>query len=139
MTFKNEYVPPLEQETSEFFKKARETLRTGHSKYDSWTIDRERDMVLFRRGGGNSMESKDEAYWSFIVADREHDVDTNRLEKSEVAPKEIAITYSVSFRGDPGRYPNAKNHRLYQGGSTRAQQKTPIRLGALQALLLDAD
>jgi len=52
MAFKNEYVPPLEQETSEFLKKARETLRTGYSKYDAWTVDRERDMVLFRRGGG---------------------------------------------------------------------------------------
>lgn len=51
MAFKNEYVPPLEQETSEFLKKARETLRTGYSKYDTWTVDRERDMVLFRRGG----------------------------------------------------------------------------------------
>jgi len=30
MAFKNEYVPPLEQETSEFLKRAREILRTGH-------------------------------------------------------------------------------------------------------------
>lgn len=52
MTFKNEFVPPLEQETSEFFKKAREILRTGHTNYDQWTVDREREMVLFRRGGG---------------------------------------------------------------------------------------
>ena len=108
MAFKNEYVPPLEQETSEFFKKARETLRTGHSKYDQWTVDREREMVLFRRGGGHSMESANEEYWSFVVADREHHVDTEVLAKSEVAPTEIAITYSVSFRGDPGLYPDAR-------------------------------
>jgi hypothetical protein len=108
MAFKNEYIPPLEQETSEFFKKARETLRTGHSKYDQWTVDRERNMVLFRRGGGHSMESKDEDYWSFIVADREHYVDTEVLAKSEVTPEEIAITYSVSFRGDQSRYPDAQ-------------------------------
>lgn len=53
MTFKNEFVPPLEQETSEFLKKAREILRTGHTNYDQWTVDREREMVLFRRGGGD--------------------------------------------------------------------------------------
>ena len=58
MAFKNEYVPPLEQETSEFLKKARETLRTGYSKYDAWTVDRERDMVLFRRGGGTAWKPK---------------------------------------------------------------------------------
>ena len=52
MAFKNEYVPPLEQETSEFLKKARETLRTGYSKYDAWTVDREKDMVLLFVGGG---------------------------------------------------------------------------------------
>jgi hypothetical protein len=40
MAFKNEYVPPLEQESSGFLKKARETLRTGYSKYDAWTVDR---------------------------------------------------------------------------------------------------
>lgn len=47
MAFKNEYVLPLDQEeASEFWNKARITLRKGYSKYDMWTVDRERDMVL---------------------------------------------------------------------------------------------
>ena len=57
MVFKNEYVPPLEQETSEFLKNAREMLRTGYSKYDAWTVDREKDMVLLYVGGGRDLES----------------------------------------------------------------------------------
>lgn len=51
MVFNNEYVLPPEQETSGFLKKAREILRTGYSKYDAWTVDREREMVLLHRGG----------------------------------------------------------------------------------------
>ncbi len=36
MTFKNEYVLPLEQETSEFLKKALEALRMEFSKIGKW-------------------------------------------------------------------------------------------------------
>lgn len=94
MAFKNEYIPPLEQEISEFLKNARETLRTGYSKYDAWTVDRERDMVLFRRGGGHSMESKDEDYWNFIDRKGKYYICTTLLSKSETAPEELAITRS---------------------------------------------
>lgn len=53
MAFKNEYVPPQEQETSEFLKQAQKTLKHASAELRStWTVDRERDMVLFRRGGG---------------------------------------------------------------------------------------
>jgi hypothetical protein len=52
MTFKNEYIPPIEQETSEFAKEARKAFNKGHSKYDQWAIDRERQVALIHKGGG---------------------------------------------------------------------------------------
>jgi hypothetical protein len=107
MAFKNEYIPPLEQETSAFLKKARETLRTGYSKYDMWKVDRERDMVLFRRGGGHSMEAKDEEYFSFIAVHGEYCCDTDRLAQSKVRPGIVAVTRRIRFRGDPSNAPDA--------------------------------
>ena len=68
MAFKNEYIPPLEQETSEFLKRARETLRTGYSKYDAWTVDREHDMVLQYVGGGVRWKALISAYGSLLIA-----------------------------------------------------------------------
>lgn len=109
MAFKNEYVLPLEQETSEFFRKARETLRTGYSKFDTWTVDRERGMVLFRRGGGHSMESKDEDYWSFIDGKGYYLCDTTLLSKTVSLPDEIETTRSIGFqRGEKISDPNAE-------------------------------
>jgi hypothetical protein len=103
MTFKNEYVPPLDQETSEFFRNARETLRTGFSKFDKWTVDRGRDMVLYRRAGGGPEHPKAD-YWSFINAEGEHQFQTDQLEKSSVSPDEIAITLSLARHGDGARF-----------------------------------
>ncbi|MDO8892010.1 MAG: hypothetical protein Q7V00_09225 [Sulfurimicrobium sp.] len=50
MAFKNEYVLPLEQETSEFFRQTQKTLNAMAERRSKWTVDRERDMVLFRQG-----------------------------------------------------------------------------------------
>lgn len=97
MAFKNEYVPPLEQETSEFLKKARETLRTGYSKYDAWTVDRERDMALVRQGGGHSLDSATEDYWGFIDRKGKHSFTTWLLSKSEISSEEIAITRQIGL------------------------------------------
>ena len=97
MAFKNEYVPPLEQETSEFFRQARETLRTGYSQYDAWTVDREREMVLLYRGSGHSMEDRNEEAWSFIDRKGRYFICTTLLSKCEVSPDEIAISRSFSF------------------------------------------
>ena len=98
MVFKNEYIPPMNEEASEFFRKARETLRTGFSKYDAWTVDRERDMALVHRGGGHSPESKDEDYWSFVDRKGYYLCDTTLLSKTQSSPEEIAITQSISFQ-----------------------------------------
>lgn len=97
MAFKNEYIPPLEQETSEFLKKARETLRTGYSKYDAWTVDRERDMVLFRRGGGHDLDSANEDYWSFIDRKVSYSFTTWRLSESESSSEEMSITRQIGL------------------------------------------
>lgn len=103
MAFKNEYVPPLEQENSEFLKKARETLRTGYSKYDAWTVDREHDMVLQYVGGGREMESANLGIWEFIDRKGYYSFTTEQLEKHEPSPNEIAITYKFGrpFTGTP--------------------------------------
>jgi hypothetical protein len=97
MAFKNEYVPPLEQETSEFLKKAREILHTGYSKYDKWTVDRERDMVLLSRGGGHSIEDHNKEIWSFLDQKGKYFICTERLSQTEISPEEIAITRSFSY------------------------------------------
>lgn len=104
MAFKNEYVPPLEQETSEFLKKAREILHTGYSKYDAWTVDRERDMVLFHQGSGRELESANEDFWLFIDHQGVCEFDTKRLLKNEISPEEIATTYELKrYWGGEGR------------------------------------
>jgi hypothetical protein len=107
MAFNNEYIPPIEQETSEFAMQARKTLNTGHSQLDRWTIDRELEMVLFKYGSGHSLDSHTEDYWSFINSTDQHSCDTNLISKVEVSSEEIAITRNISFRGDPANYPDA--------------------------------
>ena len=98
MAFKNEDVLPLEQEeTTEFWNKARVTLRKGYSKYDVWTIDRERDMVLVSRARGHSMEDKDKETWSFLDRKGGYFIGTERLSESEISPEEIAITRSFYY------------------------------------------
>ena len=108
MAFVNEYIPPIEQETSEFLKKARETLRTGASKFDRWTVDRDSDRVLFRRGGGHDIDSCNEDYWSFLDGDSEYSVDTELLSSTEISPGTIAITRSIGFRGEAIASPDAE-------------------------------
>ncbi len=105
MTFKNEYVPSVEQETSEFFRNARDILRISSSQFNRWTIDREREIILYRRGGGGH-EDPTTDYWSFLNADGEHQIVTEELERSPVSPDEIAVTLSLGLRGDLDRYTN---------------------------------
>jgi hypothetical protein len=96
MAFKNEYVPPLEQETSEFFKKARETLRTGYTNYDRWTVDREREMVLIHEGSGREIESANHDLWAYVDHKGHYVFSTERLSQARVSPEEVAITYRLN-------------------------------------------
>jgi hypothetical protein len=107
MAFKNEYIPPVEQETSEFCRSARELLRTGYGKFDRWTVDRERKMVLFRRGGGHSMEAHGEDYWSFVTSSGEVCADTELLSSRTAGEGLVEMTRAISFRGDPSKSPDA--------------------------------
>lgn len=94
MVFKNEYVLPLEQETSEFFRKAQKTLNAMAERRSKWTVDREREMVLLHRGGGHSMESKDHDNWGFLDRKGKYFIGTECLSKSEISPEEIEIARS---------------------------------------------
>lgn len=95
MAFKNEYIPPIEQETSEFFKKARGILNTGHSQHDKWTVDRSNEMVLFIRGGRKEVEDFNRDTWRFLDAGGEYWITTECLHKKEISPDVIAISYKI--------------------------------------------
>ena len=97
MAFKNEHVLPLEQETSEFFRKAQKTINVTYEIRSQWTIDRERDMALVHRGGGHSMEDYNEENWSFLDRKGLYYINTERLSQSVISPEEIAITRSIYF------------------------------------------
>lgn len=66
MAFKNEYVPPLEQETSEFFRRAQKTLNVMAERRSKWTVDREREMALVHEGRGREIEDANHDLWGFI-------------------------------------------------------------------------
>ena len=95
MTFKNEYVPPLEQETSEFFSRAQKILSVMAEKRSKWTLDREREMVLVLKGSGHEIENAHRDLWGFIDRKGYYVFGTDRLSKTEVSPEEIAITYKM--------------------------------------------
>ncbi len=104
MTFKNEYVPPLEQETSEFFKKAQKTLNVMAEMRSKWTVDREREMVLVYEGSGREIESANHGLWSYIDHKGYCVFSTERLSKMEVSSEELAITYRLNGFWEGDRY-----------------------------------
>ena len=95
MAFKNEYVPPLAQETSEFLMQARDVLRKGHSRYDRWTADRERDMVLVHKGSGHEIEDANDTLWGFIDRKGMYLFSTETL-SSQRSTEERHLTYKLS-------------------------------------------
>ena len=100
MAFKNEYIPPLEQETSEFFRRAREILRTGHKKNDAWTVDRENNQVLFYSGCGHEIDDHDEEYWRYLDDNDRYSFSTKKIDRKVLAagpPKKIAMTRDILY------------------------------------------
>jgi hypothetical protein len=97
MTFKNEYLPKPEAETSEFLKRARTTLRIGNSAYDSWTADRDRDAVLVRTGMGHSAESANQDYWRFLDATGIYSFSTDLVSSAVASPTTIQIERVIHF------------------------------------------
>ena len=67
MTFKNEYTPLADQPLdSEILTEARTRFRLGHSNYDSWTVDYERESALVHGGSGREPESANQTLWYFM-------------------------------------------------------------------------
>ena len=100
MAFENEYIPPLELETSEYFKKAREILRTGHYKNDAWTVDRSNNRVLDCTGRGHEIDDHDQEYWEYLDGDDRYCFTTKMLKYSLVSegpPRLIAITRDIIY------------------------------------------
>lgn len=97
MAFKSEYVPPLEQETSEFFRRAQKTLNVMSERRSKWTVDRERDMALVRQGGGHSLDSANEDYWGFIDCKGVYSFTTWLLSESAISSEEIAVTRQIGL------------------------------------------
>jgi hypothetical protein len=55
-------------------------------------------MALARSGGGHSLDSANEDYWSFIDRKGRYSFTTYLRSKSEISSEEIAITRQIGFR-----------------------------------------
>lgn len=97
MTFQNERVPKIEDENSEYFRHARETLRVGFVPSDQWTVDRSRNLALRRTGAGHDAESKDEEYWTFLDGARAHPFATLLLGSREISDDAVRMERSLQF------------------------------------------
>jgi hypothetical protein len=97
MTFKNEYIPKLEDEASEFLRNARKKLNVGQSAYDKWTVDRTSNAVLVRVGAGRDEAATDD-YWRFLNQKDAYAFTTTLLESEEVSASCIYIKRSIGFR-----------------------------------------
>jgi hypothetical protein len=116
------------------FEKDKGNTAYGFSKYDAWTVDREQEMVLFRRGGGHSMESKDEDYWTFIEGKGYYFCDTTLLSKAEVSSEEIAITRSIGFQtGEKLNDPDAETVGCIKEALQEYSRRYLFDLGACAA------
>ena len=104
MSFKNEFVPLLDQEHSEFFRKVRKSLHTGFTTYDCWTVDRERDMVLFHEGSGHDIESASYDLWAYIDRKGHYVFGTDRLSRTEGPAQSLVISYRLRGFWGGNRY-----------------------------------
>lgn len=104
MAFKNEYVPPLDQEDSNFFRQAQKSLNVMAEKRSKWTVDREREMVLLRRQIRREIESAEVDKWAFIDHRGTYEFSTKRLREAKISSEEVAISYELlRFWGGGGR------------------------------------
>lgn len=106
MAFKNEYIPPVDQETSQFLKDARKTLRTGHKKDDDWTVDRENNRVLCLTGRGHDIDTYDEEYWGYIDERKYYSFSTKKINRQLISkenPRKISLTRNIIhfWSGEP--------------------------------------
>lgn len=101
MAFENEYVLASETEQSDFFKKARVILQTGHSKFDFWTVDRQREMALVNKGSGHEVESANSTVWGFLDQRGKYFFSTEKLDCNS-SSDEINATFKLLgfWKGD---------------------------------------
>ena len=100
MSFKNEYVNAMGDEDSEFLRNAKSLLRTGFNDFDTWVVDRSRDMVLFRIGSGHDVDNYDSETWKFIEGTTTYYITTKAIESTKISDQIIAMTRAISFLRD---------------------------------------
>jgi len=96
MAFKNEYVPTIDQELSGFRDKARKTFKIGCGKYDRWTIDDEREMVLVSVGIRRDVDTENCYVWDFMWQSNICRIETERRLFSEPAKDEYLVVYEIT-------------------------------------------
>ncbi len=106
MPFTNEYILPIEQETSSFLKYARNVLRTGEKKDDAWTVNREKNRVLCRTGRGHEIDTHDEEYWGYIDNQKYYSFSTKKINRQLISrenPRKISLTRNIIhfWSGEP--------------------------------------
>ncbi len=99
MTLRNEFVPTLEEERSEFFRIARAKFCLGFVPSDKWTVDRSKDRVLLLAGRGHDIDSKDEEYWRYLDETGEYRFMTKLLESWEISKTRVHLKRSIRFNG----------------------------------------
>jgi len=102
MSFKNEFAPPLEQESSEFFKNARRKFNIGHTDYDRWTVDRTHESALIHQGSGREIESANHDIWEYIDTNGYYVFSTEKTSEEKTNNDTINTTYILNgfWEGD---------------------------------------
>ena len=129
MTFENERVPRIEDETSDYFRLARAKLRAGFVPSDQWTVDRSRNLALRRTGAGHDIESRDEEYWTFLDGARAHHFATTLLASRETPDGSVHLERSIQFLLAPGEAP--------PGDSTLRQIKEALMAYGVYGVLVN--
>ena len=94
MAFKNEYIPPIEQETSELFMQARQIFNKS-STLESWTVDRENNRVLNWSHSGHDFESRNDEVWDYIDSTGRYSFGTRLDFHKVLSSQEISMIRTI--------------------------------------------
>lgn len=114
MSFKNEFAPSLEQENSEFFRKALEKFNIGHTQYDRWTVDRTHQGALVHKGSGREIESANHDTWAYIDPDGHYVFSTEKTSEEKNSPEAVKTTYVLNGFWEGDAYSTPKPASLIQ-------------------------
>jgi hypothetical protein len=99
-----EHYSAHEHRLNEFVITAREKLRKGHSIWDMWTIDHERELVLTHLGWPRrEIDESNDCNWEFISSKARYRLNTTQLLSTEISPGEMCATYRINFFWDLGQ------------------------------------